>query len=591
MAVPLPATFLAAYRAERRPAARLEYALAVARAFLAVSGFVAIYLDPTEPQRLATIVYAVLSIYGAFSVSVLLALRTAPAVRPVHGWVIHALDMLFTAALTFASNGPLSPFFLFFLFVVLSAAYRWGFTATLATAVLTVTLFLLQVAIAIAGPWRNILLSGGNFELNRIILRVAYLLMTGALLGYLAEQEKRFRAEMAAIADAMHQPRFDLGLGGSVVALLRLLLRVFEAETADMVIQERDGRTSLWQVSAAAPAALPPTGDAIELDPEEQGMWLFPAAPAAWHATAPAAGEQVRVRTLQRDAWALGNDTVRLPAGFPRAAIRSLMVSSVGVEDQWRGRLYLSGGVGRGLERRLHFLDAVMAQVTPALTSVVLLRRLASQASAAERARVSRELHDGTIQALIGLELKVAALRRSAGPVDRPLAVELENVQQVLRAEVLAVRELMQALRPVELDAVHQLPDVLASVVERFRRDSGVSARFVSNATAIHLTPAAAIEVVRIVQEALANVRKHSHAVNVLVRFTQAGDGYTLVVEDDGHGFEFEGLLTHEELDRARIGPAVIKERARLIGGHVTIESTPQVGARLQVTFGTAAHV
>jgi signal transduction histidine kinase len=267
------------------------------------------------------------------------------------------------------------------------------------------------------------------------------------------------------------------------------------------------------------------------------------------------------------------------------------MVSSVGVDDQWHGRLYLSDGASRGLERRLHFLDAVMAQVTPALTSVVLLRRLASQASAAERARVARELHDGTIQALIGLEMKVAALRRSADPVDRPLAAELESVQQVLRAEVLAVRELMQALRPVELDAVHQLPDVLASVVERFRRDSGVSARFVSNATAIHLAPAAAIEVVRIVQEALANVRKHSHAVNVLVRFTQASDGYTLVVEDDGHGFEFEGLLTHEELDRARIGPAIIKERARLIGGHVTIESTPQVGARLQVTFGTAAHV
>jgi two-component system nitrate/nitrite sensor histidine kinase NarX len=153
------------------------------------------------------------------------------------------------------------------------------------------------------------------------------------------------------------------------------------------------------------------------------------------------------------------------------------------------------------------------------------------------------------------------------------------------------VREVMHALRPVELDAVHQLPDVLASVVERFRRDSGVSARFVGKATAIHLTPAAAIEVVRIVQEALANVRKHSRAGNVLVRFTQTADGYTLIIEDDGRGFEFEGLFTHEQLDRARIGPAIIKERARLIGGHVTIESTPQVGARIQITFGAPLHV
>jgi signal transduction histidine kinase len=242
------------------------------------------------------------------------------------------------------------------------------------------------------------------------------------------------------------------------------------------------------------------------------------------------------------------------------------------------------------VERRLHFLESFASQVALALTNVVLLRRLRSQAGAAERARVARELHDGTIQALFGIEMKLQALRNEVDDRDPGLAASLADVQELLRAEILGVRELMQTLRPVELDGIHQLPDVLAGVVERFRRDSGISARFVSNIDSIHLTPSASIEVVRIVQEALANVRKHSRARNVLVRLTGKDDAYTLTVEDDGRGFDFEGAFSQEQLDRARLGPAIIKERTRLLGGQLTVESTRGAGARIQVTFGAPVH-
>jgi signal transduction histidine kinase len=246
---------------------------------------------------------------------------------------------------------------------------------------------------------------------------------------------------------------------------------------------------------------------------------------------------------------------------------------------------------GQTLEHQLHFLDMLTAQITPALTNMVLLRRLRSQASAAERARVARELHDSTIQALIGIEMQIAAVRRNVQDGDPRTASELAGVQELLRAEILGVRELMQTLRPVELDAAHELPDVLANVVERFRRDSGVSARFVARVDTIDLPPGVSIEIVRIVQEALANVRKHSRARNVLVRLTQDSSQYTLTIEDDGRGFEFEGTYSHEQLDRARIGPAIIKERARLIGGRMTLESSRDIGARIEITFGAPAHV
>jgi signal transduction histidine kinase len=262
------------------------------------------------------------------------------------------------------------------------------------------------------------------------------------------------------------------------------------------------------------------------------------------------------------------------------------MVANMGLANEWRGRIYLFEVTGSdNLERRVHFLEVATEHITPALTNVILLRRLHSQVSAAERARVARELHDGAIQALIGIEMQIEALRREAprGPDEH--ASELGDVQALVRQEVLALRDLMQALRPVEVDAHEKLPEVLASVVERFRRNSGVSARFVADGAPPSLHPATAIEIVRIVQEALVNVRKHSQANNVLVRLTQDNGRHRLVVEDDGRGFDFSGTLPSAELDARRVGPAIIKERARVIGADLTVHSEPGVGARIEITL------
>ena len=167
---------------------------------------------------------------------------------------------------------------------------------------------------------------------------------------------------------------------------------------------------------------------------------------------------------------------------------------------------------------------------------------------------------------------------------------ELGDVQQLLQREVLALRELMQALRPIELETSDQLPDVLASLVERFRRDTGVSARFVWTGGPISLPAPTALELARIVQEALVNVRKHSRASNVLVRLSNSEHTCSLVIEDDGQGFEFEGRLSARELEKRRVGPAIIKERARIAGAQLAVDSSPGVGARLELTFDEGVH-
>ena len=206
-----------------------------------------------------------------------------------------------------------------------------------------------------------------------------------------------------------------------------------------------------------------------------------------------------------------------------------------------------------------------------------------SQAKTMDRALVARELHDGAIQSLIGLEVHVDVLRRKA-PEGSPTAEELARIQQLLRQEVVNLRELMQQMKPLDLGP-EQLLDVLAESVDRFRRETGISASFVSDLQNVSLPPRVCQELARITREALVNVRKHSGAENVVVRFGRLEGGFQLVIDDDGHGFDFKGRLSQAELDAARKGPVIIKERVRSVGGELTVESTKGRGARLEITL------
>jgi len=98
-------------------------------------------------------------------------------------------------------------------------------------------------------------------------------------------------------------------------------------------------------------------------------------------------------------------------------------------------------------------------------------------------------------------------------------------------------------------------------------------------------------EVARIVQESLVNIRKHSSATQVLVRFGVHAGQWRMVVEDNGRGFDFVGRLSLDDLDAAHKGPVTIKERVRTIGGDLNIESFPGRGTHLEITFPQKAHL
>jgi signal transduction histidine kinase len=260
-----------------------------------------------------------------------------------------------------------------------------------------------------------------------------------------------------------------------------------------------------------------------------------------------------------------------------------LLMSTVSAAPQLSARVFVFVPKiwGRS-EKQLSFLRKLVNQATPAIYNVYLLRRLRSRATAVERARVARELHDSVVQSLHAIGFRLYALRTQATIDAGERDQELLDIQQLVQKEALNIRTLIQQLKPIDFDPRH-LVEFLAAMIERYRSDTGIVAKFVCDASDIMMPTGISREVAYIVQEALVNVLKHSMARNVLVRLGAQDGGWILTIDDDGRGFEFYGRFSHSELEDSRRGPLIIKERVRAIGGELSIDTRPGRGARLEI--------
>jgi nitrate/nitrite-specific signal transduction histidine kinase len=157
--------------------------------------------------------------------------------------------------------------------------------------------------------------------------------------------------------------------------------------------------------------------------------------------------------------------------------------------QEWWGRIFLLDPVlGGDREEELRFLQELVRQVGPAVYNVYLLRRLRQRAGAVERARVARELHDGAVQSLIAMEMQVDVVRRQSAAQSSPITAELGRIQGLLREEVLKLRELMQQMKSLEVDSSNFIRFLL-DTVERFQRETGIGARFVSGVEHVNMPP------------------------------------------------------------------------------------------------------
>ncbi len=572
---------------------RMERWLAIARVALATATLVAIRMDPTELGR-SPAAYGLFVFYLANAILILMLLKRRQQSTSAFRLLVHAGDILWPALIAIFAEGPRTPFFLFFFFVLAAAAYRWGLWATLGTAAAEVALLWLQklvvvdTLLALGGSHRLRSLTGlglnvnaRDFEPQRLFMLSIYLLVMGLLLGYLAEQQKHLRAEKALITGMLSRVRVEAGLNGTIEQIFNEIITMYGVSRVMIVSHETHShRVFAGEMNKPDRSAL---GEFrwLESGVRDAKKYLddFPGDVCY-------ASLNGRAKTLVLDG--LGHPLAVTDLG-PFSDLRqaqrfdSLISFAFSFGGDWRGRVFLFNPSWRGeKQEELRFLLDMVRQVGPAVYNVYLLHRLRRRALAAERARFARELHDGAVQSLIAVEMQVDVLRRQA-EAGRPIAAELSRIQGLLREEVLKLRELMQQMKAIDVDA-QRLLGGLRDTVERFQRETGTIASFVTDLSELDMPQRICREISRIVQEGLVNVRKHSGARHAMVRFGCTPDNWNLILEDDGKGFSFSGRYTMPQMKESGTGPTIIMERVSLIGGELTVESTPGQGTRLEIT-------
>lgn len=200
-----------------------------------------------------------------------------------------------------------------------------------------------------------------------------------------------------------------------------------------------------------------------------------------------------------------------------------------------------------------------------------------------ERTRLAHELHDSLAQTLASLRFQVRVLDETLRQGQEPAVwYELEKIENNLDEAYAELRELITHFRaPI---GKHGLIPAVEHLVERFRNQSDISIFLQKEWNVLQLPPSIEVQALRIIQEALNNIRKHSqaHAVRVIMRSDVQGD-CRILIEDDGIG-----MTVQPESDRTsedHLGLSIMQERAKRIGGTVRIESEPGEGTRILLRF------
>jgi two-component system sensor histidine kinase DegS len=196
------------------------------------------------------------------------------------------------------------------------------------------------------------------------------------------------------------------------------------------------------------------------------------------------------------------------------------------------------------------------------------------EAQEAERARLAQEVHDGPAQALSNAIFQVEFIDRVFDTDQAMARAELRFLRDLLRRELGDVRFFIGQLRPpvlVELGLDGSIADTVANQAAL----SGLTIATQLEAPSGELPEATQTVILRVVQEALQNVRKHAGATNVVVATMLDGGEWVLEVRDDGRGFDTGAVAAR---GRRNFGLQFMRERAELVGARFEVHSRPEAG-------------
>jgi signal transduction histidine kinase len=557
---------------ERPPRVRLEWLIATARLVLACSAFVTFWISPLTQVDHQTL-DAALGCYVLYSL-VVLALVWSPA-RFARGWgaAAHVFDLVAFSVLLLLTIGESSPFYVYFIFLVICGTLRWQWAGAVVTAAIA-------IAVYAAIGWYAVALFGlPHAAWNTLVIRSVNVLVVAMLVGYLGAYQYRHQLEVEQLASWPRKvPPDDQAL---ITEILTETAKILDAPRILLAWEDPDEQhlNLAWR-SDGEIGRLQATDvvfDALVSSGYEGKSFCAADAGDANGSVVHWSGDAFR----QRRGQPIHAEVQRR---FQIRAVRSWPLDGEIV----RGRLFCLDTHKKRVDD-LMFGTVVVRQAVSRLDSLHLLKRLKEAAAVDERVRLARELHDSLLQSVAGSALKLLAARRLLSREPEAARLRLEEVQMQLERGELEMRSFIGRLRPLPLVAPvigGGLPQRLQQLRRRVEQEWDIKVKLNVGPDVDAWPEAVATQVYRLVQEAVLNAARHADASLIKVNVSSAG-GPCVEVVDDGCGFPFRGVYDLRTLNEMKAGPLTLRERVADLNGDLHLRSSDN-GTELLIRIPTA---
>ena len=548
------------------PQIRAERLISAGRIMLAACALAAVSGTSSDSLHVnRPLAYALFGCYVGYALVVAAAVARAPRPLLRTRLATHIVDLAAFAGMHFIEYEE-SGFFVFFVFSLLSGTLRWQWRGTLLTALAASGIAI--VAAPGEASWANQI-----FESNRPFIRGLYLFVVAVLLGYFGVYGARLRHEISRLA------AWSTALPDDAESMMReVLVRIADILSAPRVLlvwEEREEpwlNLALWsgqelQSTREAPDSLTP----ITAEPLSNLDFFC----------ANADAEAPTVVYAANDTFARWRGVPLHPDLQRRFSIRSVLAVRFQSTNLTGRILWLDK---RGMNTDVLALGQLIAgQVSAHVDHFHLLADRSRVAAEEERNRLARDLHDGLLQSLTAMALKLAEVRmlvdRDPGTARR----QLQAIDRLITTEQRYLRLFIRHLKPFPAPAPDTSLDARLELLgQRVELQWGLAVHVRSSHVGGPLSAELADELYYLISEAVVNAARHAKASSVDVDLDIGEAGIGLVIVDNGHGFRFRGRYSHGDLKVSRVGPVTLRERVDALQGSLTIESSER-GARIEI--------
>lgn len=450
----------------------------------------------------------------------------------------HVIDVAVFMIMLYSTEGYTSPYFIFFIFILLSAAIRWGWKETAVTSAAIVGIYF--AAGLLRGP-------SPALEVEPFIIRTGHLLTLSAILIWFGSHRwfsGQSVGQTEATVTTLGGDTFVTALQGGMAMLGASQATLFWQESAEEEVEVfRMGEGEARRPPAAKVATIPRLPGDVLFDPRKDRLLM----------------------RIGASRWRFRRASDVLPPGLGDFIGQGDGLA-VPIETGTAAGLAIFQGVPALSTDHLDFAPRLAAEMAARLQAAALLAAVEERSMGKARVDVARDLHDSVVQFLAGVGFQLEALNRSPAATGA-LGKGIAELKDTVMAEQRHLRAFVRGLRTGKPVSFRELTRDCASLCDLLTRQWNIECTCAGKAGPGWVSVRTQLDIQHLVREAVANAVRHGNAKKVTVSLRRDGDHLQLAVADDGSGFPVSASGGQPTPPRS------LRARVRDAGGDIEVRS------------------